>query len=86
MRLVAGGVLVEGADGDAAGEGLGVGGAAGDEVLGPLVAGLAAECFGGGAVAHPLQPGVDGVHAHQALAVGRAVFGAVGDHAGDGRP
>jgi hypothetical protein len=39
---------------------------------------------GGGLPAHPLQPADDGVHPEQALAVGGAVFGAVGDHPGDG--
>ncbi|WP_232794824.1 hypothetical protein [Kitasatospora sp. NRRL B-11411] len=84
MRLVAVGVLVEGADGDAAGECFGVRGAGGVEVLGALGAGLAAEDFAGGGAAHLFEAVLDGVDAEQALAVGGAVLGAVGDHPGDG--
>ncbi|WP_314243477.1 hypothetical protein [Streptomyces sp. DSM 40907] len=84
MRLVAGGVLVEGAHRDAAAEGRGIGGPAGRQVLGALDAGLAAEDLCGGVAAHQFQAVVDGVHALQAFAVVRAVLGAFGDHAGHG--
>ncbi|WP_143686899.1 hypothetical protein [Streptomyces sp. TLI_171] len=84
VRLVASGVLVKRAHGDAAGEDPGAGGAGGVEVLGALVAGLDADDLAGGFAAHAFQAVQDGVHAEQSLPVLGAALGPVGDHAGDG--
>ncbi len=84
MRLPAGQVLEEGAHGDALVQGGEIVGASGVEILGTLDAGLDAYDLGLRGAAQVFEPGLDGVHAGEAVAVGGAVLGAVGDHAGHG--
>ncbi len=87
VRVVAGGVLVEGLHDDPPRQRFLVGGPCCREVLGTVAgAGVDAQALLRHAVGQLLDATLDGVHPQEAFAVGGVGAGAFGDQACDGRP